>query len=77
MALDIPRLDGQRAIVHGHCHQKAVMGMSAEEQVYKRLGSQLSHTREKRQVTQAFAGGGLALLVLGGALSLAWFGRPA
>jgi Fe-S oxidoreductase len=32
-----PRLE-ERAIVHGHCHQKAVMGMSAEEQLYERMG---------------------------------------
>jgi FAD/FMN-containing dehydrogenase/Fe-S oxidoreductase len=35
---EVPRLDGQRAIVHGHCHQKAVMGMSAEQKVYERMG---------------------------------------
>jgi Fe-S oxidoreductase len=35
---DLPRLEGQKAIVHGHCHQKAVMGMSAEEKVYERMG---------------------------------------
>jgi Ca-activated chloride channel family protein len=45
--------------------------------VYERLGSQLGHRREKRQITQAFAGGGLLLLVLGGAMSLGWFGRLA
>jgi len=49
-------------------------GLSA---VYKRLGSQLGHRFEKHQITQAFAGGGLLLLVLGGALSLGWFGRLA
>jgi Fe-S oxidoreductase len=32
-----PRLE-ERAIVHGHCHQKAVMGMSAEEKLYERMG---------------------------------------
>jgi FAD/FMN-containing dehydrogenase/Fe-S oxidoreductase len=32
-----PRLE-QKAIVHGHCHQKAVMGMSAEEKLYERMG---------------------------------------
>ena len=46
-------------------------------EVYKRLGSQLGHRREKRQITQAFAGGAALLLMLGGALSLGWFGRPA
>jgi Fe-S oxidoreductase len=34
---DMPKLD-RRAIVHGHCHQEAVMGMSAEQKVYERLG---------------------------------------
>jgi FAD/FMN-containing dehydrogenase/Fe-S oxidoreductase len=28
----------RRALVHGHCHQKAVMGMSAEQQLYERMG---------------------------------------
>jgi Fe-S oxidoreductase len=32
-----PRLEAH-AIVHGHCHQKAVMGMSAEEKLYERIG---------------------------------------
>ena len=34
---EMPRLH-RRALVHGHCHQKAVMGMSAEQRVYERLG---------------------------------------
>ena len=45
------------------------------KQVYERLGSQLSHRNEKRQVTSAVAGGGLALLLAGMAMSLTWFGR--
>ncbi|HWB69481.1 MAG TPA: FAD-linked oxidase C-terminal domain-containing protein, partial [Solirubrobacterales bacterium] len=32
-----PRLPA-RAIVHGHCHQEAVMGMGAESELYERLG---------------------------------------
>jgi Fe-S oxidoreductase len=32
-----PRL-ARRALVHGHCHQKAVMGMSAEQRLYERMG---------------------------------------
>jgi Fe-S oxidoreductase len=28
----------RRAIVHGHCHHEAVMGMEAERRVYQRLG---------------------------------------
>jgi Ca-activated chloride channel family protein len=44
-------------------------------QVYEHLGSQLSHKKEKRQITSAVAGGGLALLLAGMAMSLHWFGR--
>jgi FAD/FMN-containing dehydrogenase/Fe-S oxidoreductase len=32
-----PRLEA-RALVHGHCHQEAVMGMSAEQKLYERMG---------------------------------------
>ncbi|MFL5899184.1 MAG: FAD-linked oxidase C-terminal domain-containing protein [Solirubrobacterales bacterium] len=32
-----PRLE-RRALVHGHCHQEAVMGMGAEKELYERLG---------------------------------------
>jgi Ca-activated chloride channel family protein len=46
-------------------------------EVYKQLGSQLGHKTEKREITSAFAGGGLALLLLGGVMSLGWFGRLA
>ena len=45
------------------------------DQVYERLGSQLGRKDEKREVTAGFAGGGLAILLLGAALSLRWFGR--
>ena len=44
-------------------------------EVYERLGSQLSHRDEKRQVSSAFAGGGLVLLLAAAAMSLRWFGR--
>jgi Ca-activated chloride channel family protein len=46
-------------------------------QVYQQLGSELGHKRVKREITAAFAGGGLALLLLGGVMSLGWFGRLA
>jgi Ca-activated chloride channel homolog len=44
-------------------------------EVYEQLGSQLSHKDEKRQVTSAFAGGGLILLLAAAGMSLRWFGR--
>ena len=43
--------------------------------VYKRLGSQLGTKKEPREITAGFAGAGLALLALGAAMSLRWFGR--
>jgi Ca-activated chloride channel family protein len=43
--------------------------------VYERLGSQVATREERREVTAAFAGGAAALLLIGGALSLRWFGR--
>lgn len=43
--------------------------------VYEHLGAQLSHKRVKQEITAGFAGGGLVLLLVGGAASLAWFGR--
>src|SRR5205807_4645530 len=35
--LPLPRLD-RKALLHGHCHQKSIMKMAAEESVLKRLG---------------------------------------
>jgi Ca-activated chloride channel homolog len=43
--------------------------------VYERLGSQIATRKEKREVTSAFVGGAAALLLVGGAMSLRWFGR--
>jgi Ca-activated chloride channel family protein len=45
------------------------------EQIYGRIGTRLTSKPEHREVTVAFAGGGFVLLILGGALSLVWFGR--
>jgi Ca-activated chloride channel homolog len=44
-------------------------------QVYKKLGSQLGHKKEKRQITNAFAGAAALLLLAGIGMSLGWFGR--
>ncbi|MGI8945483.1 MAG: VWA domain-containing protein [Thermoleophilaceae bacterium] len=48
---------------------------SGLKRVYRELGSQLAHKDEQRQVTSAFAGGGLLLLLAGAGMSLRWFGR--
>jgi Ca-activated chloride channel family protein len=45
--------------------------------VYAHLATELGHKHVKREITASFAGGGLALLLLGSVLSLAWFGRLA
>jgi Ca-activated chloride channel homolog len=43
--------------------------------VYKKLATRLGHTKEDRQITDAFAGGGGLLLLLGSGLSFLWFRR--
>jgi Ca-activated chloride channel family protein len=43
--------------------------------VYDRLGSRIGFRKEKRELTAAFAGGGLGLMLAGGLLSMMWFGR--
>jgi len=50
---------------------------SADElsSIYKHLGSQLGTVTRKREVTAAFAIGGLALVLLAGAASTRWSGR--
>jgi Ca-activated chloride channel family protein len=42
---------------------------------YAHLAAHLGHKKVKQEITTSFAGVALALLVLGGALSLRWFGR--
>ncbi len=44
-------------------------------QIYEKLGSRLGHRRQKREITDLFAGGSAAFLVFGGALSALWFRR--
>jgi Ca-activated chloride channel family protein len=48
---------------------------SGLSEVYKKLGSQLGHRKEKHQITNAFAGGAAVLLLAGLGMSLGWFGR--
>jgi Ca-activated chloride channel family protein len=44
-------------------------------QVYQKLGSRLGHHRVKREISDLFAGGSAAFMLLGGALSALWFRR--
>ncbi len=64
---EIAQLAGGRTFVAGNSE-----GLSA---VYAHLAKQLGHKRVKRDLDTSFAGAGMALLVLGGVLSLGWFGR--
>jgi Ca-activated chloride channel family protein len=44
-------------------------------QVYEKLGSRLGHRKQSREITDFFAGGSAALLLVGGAMSALWFRR--
>ena len=48
---------------------------SKVKEIYANLGTRLSSRSEKREVTAAFAGGAIMLLIAAGSLSLRWFGR--
>jgi Ca-activated chloride channel family protein len=45
------------------------------QEIYDRLGSRIGFRQEDREVTAAFAAGGLGLMLAGGLLSMLWFGR--
>jgi Ca-activated chloride channel family protein len=47
----------------------------ALDAVYDRLGSSIGYEEELREVTYAFAAGGLVLLLVAGSLSALWFNR--
>jgi Ca-activated chloride channel family protein len=63
----IARLTGGKAFTAGDVKQL--------DQVYERLGSQVATEKQKREVTNLFAGGGLALMVLSALSSIRMFGR--
>jgi Ca-activated chloride channel family protein len=44
-------------------------------EIYETLGSELGRRNERREITAVFAGGALALLLAGMAMSTRWFGR--
>ncbi len=45
------------------------------QKIYDSLGSRIGFRKEEREVTVAFAAGGLGLMLAGGLLSMMWFGR--
>jgi Ca-activated chloride channel family protein len=63
----IARLSGGRAFTAANA-----AGVRA---AYDRLAARLGKKRVKEEITASFAGLGLALLLLGSALTLRWFGR--
>ena len=63
----IAELTGGRAFTAGD--------VTALDQVYERLGSQVATEKRKREVTNLFAGGALALMVLSALSSVRWSGR--
>jgi Ca-activated chloride channel family protein len=69
-----PQELGQIAVSSGGRAYTAADSAKAST-VYAHLATQLGHKKVKRELTAGFAGGGLVLLLVGGALSLFWFGR--
>jgi Ca-activated chloride channel homolog len=71
-----PRADVLRQVAHVSGGKAFAASSDAElHDVYTKLRSRLGHTRQQRELTDAFAGGSAALLVVGGALSALWFRR--
>jgi Ca-activated chloride channel family protein len=64
---EIARLTGGRAY--------SIADAQRLQEVYQRLGKQVTTERRPREITSAFAGGALLLLVGAAAASLRWFGR--
>jgi Ca-activated chloride channel homolog len=71
-----PQELGQIASLSGGHAYNAANSADARA-VYAHLAKQLGHKKVKDELTYGFAGGALALLLVGGGLSLFWFGRLA
>jgi Ca-activated chloride channel family protein len=71
---DIPTLRDVARITDG----RFAAAPTAErlKEIYRDLGSRLGTRREEREVTAAFAGAGVVLLLVASGLSLAWTRRP-
>jgi Ca-activated chloride channel family protein len=50
-------------------------GADELKRVYEDLGSKLGEDKEPREITVAFAGAGLVLMLIGGGLAAVWFNR--
>ena len=77
VTVPVPPNPAQLAEIARVSHGRAFTATDAKglDTIYQRLGAELGHKKVKRELTSTFAGGGLALLLLGSVASLAWFGR--
>jgi len=77
VTVPVPPDPAQLAEIARVSHGEAFTATNANglDAVYQHLGAELGHKKVKHEMTASFAGGGLALLLLGGVASLAWFGR--
>jgi len=77
VTVPVPPDPQQLAEIARVSHGQAFTATNAKglDTVYQRLGAELGHKKVKHEMTATFAGGGLALLLLGGVASLVWFGR--
>jgi Ca-activated chloride channel family protein len=77
VTVPVPPNPQQLAEIARVSHGQAFTATNAKglDTIYQRLGAELGHKKVKHEMTATFAGGGLALLLLGGVASLFWFGR--
>ncbi len=77
VTVPVPPNPQQLAEIARVSHGQAFTATNAKglDTIYQRLGAELGHKKVKHEMTATFAGGGLALLLLGGVASLVWFGR--
>jgi Ca-activated chloride channel homolog len=77
VTVPVPPDPAQLAEIARVSHGQAFTATDAKglDTIYQRLGAELGHKKVKHEITSSFAGGGLVLLLLGGAASLVWFGR--
>jgi Ca-activated chloride channel family protein len=73
-ALDEKTLQGIASVTDGRYYRAS--DAAALTSVYRHLDLKWQTRAEKTELTGALAGAGIALLVVGAALSLLWFGRP-
>jgi len=69
-----PQALGQIATASGG-HAYTVTDAGTLDAVYAHLAAQLGHKHVKHEITSSLAGGALVLLLIGGVMSLRWFGR--